>query len=39
MSQKKLSEYIDALDGITYPQWVKLRDGDIYPLTFWRGKR
>ena len=25
MSQKKLSEYIDALDGITYPQWVKLR--------------
>ena len=27
MSQKKLSEYIDALDGITYPQWVKLREG------------
>lgn len=27
MSQKKLSEYIDALDGITYPQWVKLRTG------------
>ena len=62
MSQKKLSEYIDALDGITYPQWVKLREGidmqfdfsrreleryaglfwrngEIYPLTFWRGKR
>ena len=27
MSQKKLSEYIEALDGITYPQWVKLRTG------------
>lgn len=27
MSQKKLSEYIDALDGITYLQWVKLRTG------------
>lgn len=27
MSQKKLSEYIEALDGITYPQWVKLREG------------
>ena len=27
MSQKKLSEYIDALDGITSPQWVKLREG------------
>lgn len=26
MSQK-LSEYIEALDGITYPQWVKLRTG------------
>ena len=23
MSQKKLSEYIEALDEITYPQWVK----------------
>ena len=28
MSQKKLSEYIDALDGITYPQCVKLREGN-----------
>lgn len=27
MSQKKLSVYIEALDGITYPQWVKLRTG------------
>ena len=27
MSQEKLSEYIEALDGITYPQWVKLRTG------------
>lgn len=27
MSQKKLSEYIEALDEITYPQWVKLREG------------
>lgn len=27
MSQKKLSEYIEALDEITYPQWVKLRTG------------
>ena len=27
MSQKQLSEYIEALDGITYPQWVKLRTG------------
>lgn len=27
MSQKKMSEYIEALDGITYPQWVKLRTG------------
>lgn len=27
MSQKKLSEYIEALNGITYPQWVKLRTG------------
>lgn len=27
MSQKKLSEYIEALDGITYLQWVKLREG------------
>lgn len=27
MSQEKLSEYIKALDGITYPQWVKLRTG------------
>lgn len=27
MSQKKLSEYIEALDGITYQQWVKLRTG------------
>lgn len=27
MSQKKLSEYIEALDGITYPHWVKLRTG------------
>lgn len=27
MGQKKLSEYIEALDGITYPQWVKLRTG------------
>lgn len=27
MSQKKLSEYIEALDGITYLQWVKLRTG------------
>lgn len=27
MSQKKLSEYIEALDGIAYPQWVKLRTG------------
>ena len=22
-----MSEYIEALDGITYPQWVKLRTG------------
>ena len=34
MSQKKLSEYIDALDGITYPQWVKLREGLICSLIF-----
>lgn len=27
MSQKKLSEYIEALDGIAYLQWVKLREG------------
>lgn len=27
MSQKKLSEYIEALDGITYPQWQKLCAG------------
>ena len=29
MSQKKLSEYIDALDGITYPQWVKLEKKEL----------
>ena len=36
MSQKKLSEYIDALDGITYPQWVKLREGIYKQIDFSR---
>ena len=36
MSQKKLSEYIEALDGITYPQWVKLRTGSDMQFDFSR---